>query len=83
MTPNINYTAKLLDVFINASNAHISIQDMEDSGITIAMYKRSASRRTDFLRRALHPPHEVWNCHGCHFILPEVLMLNAHIYCNY
>ncbi|MDX3775490.1 hypothetical protein QE250_15335 [Chromatiaceae bacterium AAb-1] len=36
MIPNIDYTAKLLDVFLNASNAHISIQDFQSSGITIA-----------------------------------------------
>lgn len=35
MVPNIDYTAKLLDVFLNSNNAHISIQDIQNSGITI------------------------------------------------
>ncbi|AMC35308.1 DUF2513 domain-containing protein [Janthinobacterium sp. B9-8] len=36
MSPNIEYISKLLDVFINSPKAHISIQDIQNAGITIS-----------------------------------------------
>ena len=35
MNPNIEYTAKLLDVFIKANKAHLTIIEIQNSGITI------------------------------------------------
>lgn len=36
MSPDIDYTARLLEVFISATNSHMSIKDFEDFGITIS-----------------------------------------------